>query len=73
MDTFTVDEIWMALTALGGSVPHDSILKSAEKNKLYLTGMRGRRIPANRIAELSRDLGVDIDHSYLTRVYSDNN
>jgi hypothetical protein len=72
MNMFSVDEIWMALTALGGSIPHDSILESAERNGLYLTGMRSRRIPANRLGELARDLGVYIDPSYLERLYSDN-
>lgn len=71
METFTVDEIWKGLRALGSSVPHDSILASAKRQKLYVSGVRSRQIHESRLGELTRDLGIDIDPTYIAKVYSE--
>lgn len=65
MDRLTVDEIWMALGALGSPISHDSILESATRKGLYLVGKRTKHIHVSRLGELTRDLGVYVDPAYV--------
>lgn len=73
MNILTVDDIWKGLRALGSSVPHNLILASAERQRLYLTGTRSKGIPEDRLGELTKDLGVRVHPEDIVKLYSDLN